>query len=42
MKVAIGCDHGGYDMKQIVIEYLEEKGNNLLNRICIIREWLTV
>ena len=24
--IALGCDHGGFDMKQIVIEYLEEKG----------------
>ena len=24
--IALGCDHGGYDMKHIVIEYLEEKG----------------
>ncbi len=24
--IALGSDHGGYDMKQIVIEYLEENG----------------
>ena len=24
--IALGCDHGGFDMKQIVIEYLEENG----------------
>ena len=24
--IALACDHGGFDMKQIVIEYLEEKG----------------
>lgn len=24
--VAIGCDHGGYDLKQVIIKYLEEKG----------------
>lgn len=23
--IALGCDHGGYDLKQIVIKYLEEK-----------------
>lgn len=23
--IAIGCDHGGYDLKQRVIQYLEEK-----------------
>lgn len=24
--IAIGCDHGGFDLKQEVIRYLEEKG----------------
>ena len=24
--IALACDHGGFDMKQIVIEYLEEQG----------------
>ena len=24
--IALGCDHGGYDLKQVVIAYLEEKG----------------
>lgn len=24
--IALGCDHGGYDTKQVVIQYLEEKG----------------
>jgi len=26
MKIAIGSDHGGYDLKQRIISYLEEKG----------------
>ncbi len=26
MKIAIGSDHGGYDLKQCIISYLEEKG----------------
>ena len=26
MKIAIGSDHGGYDLKQDVITYLQEKG----------------
>lgn len=26
MKIALGCDHGGYDLKQAVIRYLEEQG----------------
>ncbi|MBQ3105805.1 MAG: ribose 5-phosphate isomerase B [Lachnospiraceae bacterium] len=24
--IALGCDHGGYEMKQVVIQYLTEKG----------------
>ncbi len=24
--IALGCDHGGFDLKQSIIEYLEEKG----------------
>ncbi len=24
--IALGCDHGGYDLKQTVIQYLEEHG----------------
>lgn len=24
--IAIGCDHGGYDLKQKVVQYFEEKG----------------
>ncbi len=24
--IAIGCDHGGYELKQEIIKYLEEKG----------------
>ncbi|MGN0431847.1 MAG: ribose 5-phosphate isomerase B [Lachnospiraceae bacterium] len=26
--IAIGSDHGGYDLKQVVIKYLEEQGIN--------------
>ncbi len=26
MKVAIGCDHGGINLKPVLIEYLEKKG----------------
>lgn len=26
MKIAIGCDHGAYDLKEIVRDYLTEKG----------------
>ena len=27
MKIAIGCDHGGYDLKEHLKTYLEEKGH---------------
>lgn len=26
MDIALGCDHGGYGLKQEIIKYLEEKG----------------
>ena len=26
MKVAIGCDHGGINLKPVLIEYLNKKG----------------
>lgn len=26
MRIAIGSDHGGYDLKEIIVEYLKEKG----------------
>lgn len=26
MSIALGCDHGGYGLKQEIIQYLEEKG----------------
>ena len=26
MKIAIGCDHGGYDLKEHLVHYLQEKG----------------
>ena len=27
MKIAIGCDHGGFELKQAIIQYLESKGH---------------
>ena len=24
--IAIGCDHGGYQLKQVVMEHLKERG----------------
>lgn len=26
MKIVIGCDHGGFELKETVLEYLKEKG----------------
>lgn len=31
MKIAIGCDHGGIDLKQDVIDYLESRGVEILD-----------
>lgn len=30
-RIAIGCDHGGTDLKNIVISYLEKKGYTIVN-----------
>lgn len=34
MKIAIGCDHGGYLLKNRLIEYLKRKGHNILDVGC--------
>lgn len=34
MKIAIGSDHGGYILKQDLIEYLKKKGHNILDVGC--------
>ena len=26
MKIAVGCDHGGFELKQAVIKFLEDNG----------------
>jgi len=31
MKISIGCDHGGYALKEHVKAYLEEKGHEILD-----------
>lgn len=31
MKIAIGCDHIGYEMKLHIIDYLQAKGHNLVD-----------
>ena len=34
MKLAIGCDHGGFDLKTIVIAYLKEQGHEVKDYGC--------
>lgn len=34
MKVVIGCDHGGYDLKLKVIAHLKEKGYEVIDKGC--------
>ena len=29
MKIAIGCDHGGYDLKEHIVKFLTEKGHEV-------------
>ena len=31
MKIAIGCDHGAFDMKLLIIEHLKEQGHELVD-----------
>ncbi len=34
MKIAIGCDHGGFDLKQMIREHLAENGYDILDVGC--------
>ncbi len=34
MKVAIGADHGGFELKELVVALLEEKGHEVLDKGC--------
>lgn len=36
--IAIGCDHGGYELKQEVIRYLEEQGLTFQDMGCMDRQ----
>ena len=31
MTIAMAADHGGYELKNILIDYLEEKGHSIIN-----------
>lgn len=34
MKIAIGCDHGGYELKEVVKKHLSDKGFEVLDLGC--------
>lgn len=38
MKIAVGCDHGGYLLKNKLIDYLKQKGHNILDVGCFCPE----
>ena len=38
MKVAIGCDHGGYDLKEHLVKHLKDEGYDVDDRGCHSRE----
>ena len=29
MKIAIGCDHGGYDLKEHIVKFLQDRGHEV-------------
>ncbi len=31
MKIAVGCDHGAFDMKCLIIEHLKEQGHEIVD-----------
>lgn len=31
MRIALGCDHGGFELKQKLHHYLEQKGHSIIN-----------
>ena len=36
--IAVGCDHGGYDLKQEILRYLEEQNIEYADYGCYSRE----
>lgn len=31
MRISIGCDHGGLDLKNVLVEYLKSKGHDVID-----------
>ncbi|WP_326492654.1 ribose 5-phosphate isomerase B [Alicyclobacillus dauci] len=38
MQIAIGCDEAGYDLKQIIMQYLEYTGHETVNLGCYTKD----
>lgn len=38
MKISMGCDHGGYDLKEEIKKYLEEQGYQIIDCGCSSKE----
>ena len=34
MKIAVGCDHGAFDLKLCIIEHLKEMGHEVIDKGC--------
>ncbi|MBI3550472.1 MAG: ribose 5-phosphate isomerase B [Elusimicrobia bacterium] len=34
MRIVLGCDHGGFDLKRTLHHYLEQKGHSVINVGC--------
>ena len=34
MKIAIGSDHGGYDLKELIVSFLEKSGHEVFDKGC--------
>ena len=38
MKIAIGCDHGGFDLKQVIVPIVEQAGHTVVDLGCYANE----